>query len=93
MSATFDDFQASLLVTSYAVLQFIATLILGRLSDVMGRKPLLLISLFGTYVYNLHVCLSAILLECLTTRHSNAGDRVYCGRCGGGITQIFGWSH
>jgi predicted MFS family arabinose efflux permease len=43
-----SDFQASLLVTSYAISQFIATPILGRLSDFMGRKPLLLISLFGT---------------------------------------------
>ena len=38
------DFQASLLVSSYAISQFIATPILGRLSDFFGRKPLLLIS-------------------------------------------------
>ncbi|MGQ4646464.1 MFS transporter [Lyngbya aestuarii] len=43
-----SDFQASLLTTSYAVAQFIATPILGRLSDFMGRKPLLIVSLLGT---------------------------------------------
>lgn len=47
------DFQASLLVSSYAISQFIATPILGHLSDFFGRKPLLLISLTGTVVANL----------------------------------------
>lgn len=48
-----SDFQASLLTTSYAISQFLATPILGRLSDFMGRKPLLLVSLLGTVVANL----------------------------------------
>jgi MFS family permease len=48
-----SDFQASLLITSYAISQFIATPILGRFSDFMGRKPLLIISLLGTVVANL----------------------------------------
>ena len=43
-----NDFQASLLSTAYALPQFIGTPILGRLSDRLGRKPLLVISLFGT---------------------------------------------
>jgi predicted MFS family arabinose efflux permease len=47
------DFQASLLTTSYAVAQFLATPILGRFSDFWGRKPLLVISLIGTVVANL----------------------------------------
>jgi MFS family permease len=47
------DFQASLLVSSYAISQFIATPILGHLSDFFGRKPLLLISLIGTVAANL----------------------------------------
>lgn len=47
------DFQASLLVSSYAISQFIATPILGHLSDFFGRKPLLLISLVGTVIANL----------------------------------------
>ncbi|MEW6491769.1 MAG: MFS transporter [Cyanobacteriota bacterium] len=48
-----SDFQASLLTTSYAISQFIATPILGRFSDFMGRKPLLIVSLLGTVVANL----------------------------------------
>ncbi|NJM17426.1 MAG: MFS transporter [Richelia sp. RM1_1_1] len=43
-----SDFQASLLTTAYALPQFIATPILGRLSDRLGRKPLLVVSLLGT---------------------------------------------
>ncbi|MDY6901931.1 MAG: MFS transporter [Cyanobacteriota bacterium] len=45
-----NDFQASLLSTAYALPQFIGTPILGRLSDRLGRKPLLVISLLGTVV-------------------------------------------
>ncbi|NER83626.1 MAG: MFS transporter [Leptolyngbya sp. SIO1D8] len=48
-----SDFQASLLTTAYAASQFVGTPILGRLSDRMGRKPLLIISLLGTVVANL----------------------------------------
>ncbi len=48
-----SDFQASLLTTAYAVSQFVATPLLGRLSDVMGRKPLLVVSLVGTVIANL----------------------------------------
>ncbi|KKJ01308.1 MFS transporter [Prochlorothrix hollandica] len=47
------DFEASLLTTAYAISQFLATPILGRLSDAWGRKPLLIASLIGTVVANL----------------------------------------
>lgn len=43
-----NDFQASLLTTAYALPQFIGTPVLGRLSDRLGRKPLLVVSLLGT---------------------------------------------
>lgn len=45
-----SDFHASLLTTAYAIAQFLFTPILGRLSDFLGRKPLLLLSLSGTVV-------------------------------------------
>lgn len=48
-----SDFQASLLTTAYAAAQFLAAPILGRLSDRMGRKPLLVLSLLGTVAANL----------------------------------------
>lgn len=40
----------SFLFASYSLFQFLATPIIGRLSDRYGRKPLLLISIFGTAV-------------------------------------------
>jgi DHA1 family tetracycline resistance protein-like MFS transporter len=39
-----------LLVASYAVAQLIGAPILGRLSDRHGRRPILLISIFGTFL-------------------------------------------
>lgn len=48
-----SDFEASLLTTGYAIAQFLATPILGRLSDALGRKPLLVVSLAGTVLANL----------------------------------------
>ena len=48
-----DDFQTSLLFAIYAIAQFFATPIIGKLSDRFGRKPLLIISLAGTVVANL----------------------------------------
>ena len=48
-----SDFQASLLISCYAISQFFATPILGRCSDFLGRKPLLILSLLGTVLANL----------------------------------------
>ena len=39
-----------LLVASYAVAQLVGAPVLGRLSDRFGRRPVLLISIFGTFV-------------------------------------------
>lgn len=44
------DFQNGLLFSIFSVFQFIATPLIGKLSDAYGRRPLLLISLFGTAV-------------------------------------------
>ncbi|PIY79321.1 MAG: hypothetical protein COY81_03205 [Candidatus Pacebacteria bacterium CG_4_10_14_0_8_um_filter_43_12] len=43
-----DAFGLSMLFVSFSLFQFLATPIIGRLSDIYGRRPLLLISLFGT---------------------------------------------
>lgn len=48
-----DDFQISLLFAIYAIAQFFATPIIGKLSDRFGRKPLLIVSLVGTVIANL----------------------------------------
>lgn len=42
------DFQNGLLFATFSICQFIATPIIGRMSDKYGRKPLLIGSLFGT---------------------------------------------
>jgi len=46
------DFQTSLLFSIYSVAQFFATPVIGKLSDRIGRKPLLIISLAGTVIAN-----------------------------------------
>ncbi|MEM8808864.1 MAG: MFS transporter [Cyanobacteria bacterium P01_G01_bin.38] len=53
-----SDWQASLLTTAFSLSQFVGTPILGRLSDRVGRKPLLVISLLGTVGANLLAAVS-----------------------------------
>src|SRR3990167_3512694 len=43
-----SDFQNGLLFSVFSLMQFLATPIIGRLSDKYGRRPLLIISLLGT---------------------------------------------
>jgi MFS family permease len=45
-----SDFENGLLFAIFSVFQFIATPIIGRMSDKYGRRPLLLISIIGTAV-------------------------------------------
>lgn len=45
-----DDFQNGLLFAIFSLCQFIATPLIGRMSDKYGRKPLLVLSLAGTAV-------------------------------------------
>lgn len=55
-----SDFEASLLTTAYSLSQFVGTPILGQLSDRLGRKPLLVISLLGTVVSNLVAAIAGV---------------------------------
>jgi predicted MFS family arabinose efflux permease len=48
-----NDIQTSSLLSVYAICQFLATPILGKLSDKQGRKKWLLISLLGTVLSNI----------------------------------------
>jgi len=43
-------FEATLLVSSYAVCQLISGPLLGRISDSVGRRPMLLVSQVGTFI-------------------------------------------
>ncbi len=45
-----NEFVTGLLIASYALMQLIGAPILGRLSDRFGRRPILLASVFGTFI-------------------------------------------
>src|SRR6056297_1743444 len=45
-----NEFVVGLLLASYSVMQFLSAPVLGRLSDERGRRPILLLSLFGSVV-------------------------------------------
>ncbi len=43
-----NEFVGSLLIATYSLFQFVGAPVLGRLSDERGRRPVLLLSLFGS---------------------------------------------
>jgi MFS transporter, DHA1 family, tetracycline resistance protein len=45
-----NSFVTGILVASYAVAQLLGAPLLGRLSDRFGRRPILLVSIFGTFL-------------------------------------------
>jgi DHA1 family tetracycline resistance protein-like MFS transporter len=45
-----SQFTTGLLIAVYALMQLIGAPILGRLSDRYGRRPILLVSVFGTFI-------------------------------------------
>ncbi len=45
-----SDFQNGLLFSTFSLFQFFSTPVIGRLSDMYGRKPLLVLSILGTAV-------------------------------------------
>ena len=55
-----SDLQASLLTTAFALSQFFGTPILGKLSDRLGRKYILVFSLAGTMVSNLLAAVAGV---------------------------------
>ena len=80
-----NDFHASLLITAYAGSQFMATPVLGRLSDQLGRKPLLVLSLLGTCLSNLLASLTPIAWPLFLARVLDGltgGQYIYCPGCG-----------
>src|SRR5512136_2377508 len=45
-----SELTVGLLLASYSLMQFIGAPVLGRLSDRYGRRPILLVSQFGTFI-------------------------------------------
>jgi DHA1 family tetracycline resistance protein-like MFS transporter len=62
-----------LLVASYAAAQLIGAPLLGRLSDRYGRRPVLLLSVFGTLIGFLLLALAAPIGAALTSLLSRLG--------------------
>lgn len=70
---------AGLLMASYAIAQFFAAPLIGRLSDRFGRKPLLIISIGGTFV-------SLLVLGFARSLPLIFASRIIDGISGGNIT-------
>jgi len=76
-----DPSQYGVIVAAYAVAQMISVPITGRLSDIYGRKPLLMISLLGS-------CGGFFFQGCTWDLTSFAAARVVSGLCGGSIPVV-----
>ncbi|HEY5903453.1 MAG TPA: MFS transporter [Anaerolineales bacterium] len=74
-----SEFVTGLLVASYAAAQLIGAPVLGRLSDRFGRRPLLLASIFGTF-------LGFLLLGIANTLWMLFAARVIDGFTGGNLS-------
>jgi DHA1 family tetracycline resistance protein-like MFS transporter len=68
-----------ILIASYAVMQLIGAPILGRLSDRFGRRPVLLLSIFGTF-------LGFLLLGFANALWMLFASRIIDGLTGGNLT-------
>jgi multidrug resistance protein len=75
------DFEIGLLIASYSLAQFIFSSIWGRLSDEIGRKPIILISLTG----NVFAYILFGLAQSLTMLFIS---RILAGICAGNISAV-----
>lgn len=80
-----SDFQAGLLLSTFSAAQFFATPIFGKLSDRLGRKPLLLVSLMGTMVANFCASTAAFMPVAIGTTVL-FGARAFDGMTGGNVS-------
>lgn len=74
-----SEFVTGLLIASYALMQLIGAPILGRFSDRYGRRPVLLVSVFGTF-------LGFILLGVANTLWMLFAARILDGITGGNLS-------
>src|SRR5512147_578864 len=80
-AATFQasEFTTGLLIASYAAMQLVGAPLLGRLSDRFGRRPILLLSIFGTF-------LGFLLLGFARTLWMLFASRILDGLTGGNLS-------
>jgi MFS transporter, DHA1 family, tetracycline resistance protein len=74
-----NSFVTGTLVASYAVAQLVGAPLLGRLSDRIGRRPVLLVSIFGTF-------LGFLLLGFAKTLWMLFASRIIDGLTGGNLS-------
>ncbi len=80
-----SGFMIGLIIASFSVMQFIFSPIWGRLSDRVGRRPILLISLLGEVI-------SYVIFAWASNKPGPTGmwlllaSRTFAGICGGNIT-------
>jgi MFS transporter, DHA1 family, tetracycline resistance protein len=74
-----NGFVTGVLVSSYAAMQLLGAPILGRLSDRFGRRPILLLSIFGTFI-------GFLLLGFATTLWMLFASRLIDGITGGNLS-------
>lgn len=79
-----DPFTVSLMMASYSLGQFVAAPLWGRLSDNIGRRPVLILSLFGAV-------LSYISLGFATTLWMLFAARIFGGLMAGNISTAFAY--
>ncbi|OEJ68687.1 MFS transporter [Magnetovibrio blakemorei] len=79
-----DPFTVSLIMATYSLGQFVAAPFWGRLSDTIGRRPVLIISLFGAV-------LSYIWLSFATTLWMLFAARLVGGLMAGNISTAFAY--
>lgn len=63
-----DGLEVGLLVSSYSVVQFLFAPLWGRLSDIFGRKPIILIGLFGSALAHILFAFSDTLTDIFLSR-------------------------
>ena len=63
-----DGFKVGLLISSYSIFQFLFAPFWGRLSDVFGRKSVILIGLFGSFLAHVFFAFSDTLTNIFLSR-------------------------